>query len=118
MAELLSCPFCGAEPQLRNPHDVLWIVDCIQCGAQASSETDVRDYAIEAWNTRTPPSPPTPAMSQCRGINEDQAEAIYDAYEALREQQSGDRGRDGAIYRLGVAINSVLCPPTTAGEVK
>lgn len=72
---------------------------------------------VQGADNAAPPSPPAPAMSQCRGINEDQAEAIYDAYEVLREQQSGDRGRDGAIYRLGVAINGVLCVPAASEKL-
>jgi Lar family restriction alleviation protein len=52
--ELLPCPFCGGKPHLFKSRGPMWLVQCLECGAEASSATDVQSVAVEDWNRRTP----------------------------------------------------------------
>ena len=57
MAELLRCPFCGAEAKInyKAPLDT-WIVECSNQSCIASYmlgyDYDTKAEAIEAWNRR------------------------------------------------------------------
>lgn len=51
--DLLSCPFCGGEPILRD-HD-LWPM-CSECLCEGPGTSDLwsRKHAVTLWNTRAP----------------------------------------------------------------
>lgn len=56
--ELLPCPFCGAQPVVRNPR---WTNDsmyayCVSCDARGPYGEN-KKTAIAAWNRRTPTMP-------------------------------------------------------------
>ena len=48
--ELLSCPFCGGEPELSCGGPGNWWVRCKSC--KAASDDRMRHAAIDAWNAR------------------------------------------------------------------
>ena len=53
MAELRSCPFCGREPDVPEKSvDGYW-VECSNPNCMALIESDTKEEAIKAWNTRT-----------------------------------------------------------------
>ena len=63
-SELLPCPFCGADAEIRaHPlalHDEEsrgWEVACWKCGARVGSTVlptgKTKEQAIEAWNRRS-----------------------------------------------------------------
>lgn len=69
MAELLPCPFCGADMMYIRFHTVKFMkptikaIECSRCGAMMSADLNaldepteiaLQDYIIEKWNTRTP----------------------------------------------------------------
>lgn len=70
MAELLPCPFCGADMlyvrfvTLKYMNPTRKAIVCNRCGASmsaslveiddAESEVALQDYILEKWNTRTP----------------------------------------------------------------
>lgn len=56
--DLLPCPFCGAQPVVRNPR---WTNDsmyayCVSCDARGPYGEN-KKAAIVAWNRRTPTMP-------------------------------------------------------------
>ena len=52
MAELRSCPFCGREPDVPEKSvDGYW-VECSNPNCMALIESDTKEDAIKAWNTR------------------------------------------------------------------
>jgi Lar family restriction alleviation protein len=58
-SELLPCPFCGGEAELRDPHipfSRLAAVYCNECEIRGPLES-MPDRAIAEWNTRAPNQP-------------------------------------------------------------
>ena len=52
--EILSCPFCGSQPELWN-HKGRWWVDCRELDCQVNPGTSndcTREMAINQWNKR------------------------------------------------------------------
>lgn len=54
---LKSCPFCGNANAIMYDDLLTFHVDCLSCGATGGASS-YRNGAIDAWNTRTQPTPP------------------------------------------------------------
>ena len=54
---LLPCPFCGNANAIMYDDLLTFHVDCLSCGA-TGGVSSYRNGAIDAWNTRTQPTPP------------------------------------------------------------
>lgn len=55
--ELLSCPFCGGEPEVIKQGDrrKSHIIGCVECYCRLETNEE-GGFCGQAWNTRTPPS--------------------------------------------------------------
>lgn len=60
MPELIPCPFCGGEGQMREECDYMmtageerWHVQCVECGADGPWEHS-KKAAVYVWNRRNP----------------------------------------------------------------
>lgn len=66
MADLLPCPFCGAQPAaiIRDMdwHDI--VCHGLRCAVVVRAGAATRERAIAAWNRRA--SPPVPARTRFR----------------------------------------------------
>lgn len=86
-AELLPCPFCGAnEPsvwlyqQKRFANNKLWAAHCKICNIERTASTKAE--AIAAWNTRAAAQTPPSA-----GVEDGYARAIEDAAKVADDQR-------------------------------
>lgn len=52
--ELLPCPFCGGEADIKIHHRPYHVIGtCLSCGSQGVRKQSIRE-AQYCWNTRTP----------------------------------------------------------------
>jgi hypothetical protein len=65
MVELLSCPFCGEQPQVSK-NDWATAIDCIndECPAAVTVASDAGQNAAERWNTRAAARAPSPSSAE------------------------------------------------------
>jgi len=50
--ELLPCPFCGGNAELRNDDDEFWYISCNECINQTTHFFNGKDVVIARWNRR------------------------------------------------------------------
>jgi len=84
--ELLPCPFCGSDEQVRTgaiwPEYTFARVGCWRCGV-FMEKAWTPEEAIAAWNTRT--TPPSPDLREVEhGYTCDASRCLDDAFKAYQ----------------------------------
>lgn len=67
-AKLSPCPFCGAHNPRASIDDASsWYVSCSDSNGACGAIMDnfrTKEFAVAAWNTRTPPATPSPKVDE------------------------------------------------------
>lgn len=121
-AELLPCPFCGAQAVFVRDHDAdgdFVAVQCTECGCGSGKHyplmDDARPNAANEWNRR--PAPPAPEVEMEEDQDDARAMSVEGAMMRLAECENAQAEREtlAALYDEGVSSAALRARPATGG---